>query len=65
MSPNADPIRNVIHQRTEDAGGQRRPKQREHHGAVGAKQNIELVVVIDVPNHGVPAYSRLRFTVQF
>jgi len=56
-SPRADPIRNVIHQRTNNAGGQRRPQHGQHQGSVGAKQKIKLVMVVDVPNHGVSAYS--------
>ena len=63
-SPGADPIRNVIHQRGDNAGGERRPQQGKHHGPVGAKQKIELVMMIDVPNHGVPAYSGAPLTVQ-
>jgi hypothetical protein len=53
-SPSAKPIRDIIHQRTDNAGGKRRPQQGQHHGPVGAKQKIKLVMVIDVPNHGVP-----------
>jgi hypothetical protein len=54
-SPNADPIRNVIHQRTDDAGSKRCPQQGQHHSPVGPQQKVKLVVVIEVPNHGVPA----------
>jgi len=57
ISPGVDPIRNVMHQRADNAGGERRPQQGEHHPSVGAKQKIELVMVIDVPNHDVPACS--------
>jgi hypothetical protein len=60
ISPGADPIRNVIHQRADNAGGERRPQQGEHHPSVGAKQKIELVMVIGVPSHGIPACSGAR-----
>jgi hypothetical protein len=54
-SPGADPIRNIIHQRSDNAGRKRRPQQGQHHGPVGAQQKMKLVMVIEVPNHGVPA----------
>jgi hypothetical protein len=54
-SPGADPIGNIIHQRTDNAGGKRRPQQGQHHGPIGAQQRIKLVMVVEVPNHGIPA----------
>jgi hypothetical protein len=54
-SPGADPIGNVIHQRSHNAGGKRRPQQRQQHGPIGAQQKIKLVMMIEMPNHGVPA----------
>jgi hypothetical protein len=55
LSPSADPIRNVIHQRTDNAGSKRCPQQGQRHGPVGPQQKVKLVVVIKVPNHDVPA----------
>jgi hypothetical protein len=55
LSPSTDPIRNVIHQRTDNAGSKCCPQQSQHHGPVGPQQKVKLIVVIEVPNHGVPA----------
>ena len=49
-----NPFRNVISQRTDHAGGKARPQQRQHQGPVGAKHNIEAIVVIGVTHHGIP-----------
>jgi hypothetical protein len=54
-SPDADPIRNIVDQRSDNAGRKRCPQQGQHHGPVGAQQKVKLVMVIEVPNHGVPA----------
>ena len=54
VSPGANPIRNIIYERTDYAAGQRPPEQGQHHSPVGAKHHVKLIMMVGVTNHGIP-----------
>jgi hypothetical protein len=60
-SPSVNPVGDVVNQRNAHASGECAPQQGQNQNPVGAKHNIEAVMVIGVTNHGSPRVAVQSF----